>query len=174
MIGADIHFRTVTPEGVGICADTILKRRGQPSAGPQSRVVQKLGHKRARGPDIRPDFLKRRGERGRRLGMMIDNHRKIHVVECRAVMRLRIHNGETLRAGGERRFPFDHGNAQIAQHGQIVRARHFVDAADSHTVHPLADQPLKGKGSGNSVRVGADQHHPVVIPVEQGLQFGQT
>lgn len=142
--------------------------------GRSSALYRNSAHQRAGGADIRPDFLKRRGERRRRLGMVIDNHRKVHVVKCRAVMRLGIHNGETLKAGRERRFPFDHGNAQIAQHGQIVRARHLVDPGDGHAVHALADQPLEGEGPGNRIGIGADQHHPVVIPVEQGLQFGQT
>ena len=105
---------------------------------------------------------------------MIDDDGKIHVVKGGAVMRLGIDDGETLKPGSKRGHPFDDRNAKIAQHGQIVRTRHFIDAGYGYAVYALADQALKGKGSGNGVRIGADQHHPVIISVEQSLKFGQT
>ena len=171
LVGAQVGLGALASEGAGIRAYAVLKRRGQESSGPDVGAVQILGHHGAHGAVARTYVLKDRLMRLRGLGMVVDDDGIFHVGKGRAVLRLRIHHGIALELFCQGWTPLHRRDAQMTDHGQIVRPGNLVDVGYGHAAHAGPDEPLQGQGAGQGVRIRHDEYAPGVLAAVELLQF---
>ena len=171
MIGAQVDFGAVAAESPGIGAYAVLERRSQEAARTDIRRIQVFRHHGAGSAAGRPYILVG-GRRGRfRQRVMVDDDGKVYPREVRVMMRLGVHYGEFLHLLPHGRTPLHQRDAQIAEHGEIVRPGDVVHAGQSHVLHPGADDARKSHGTADGVRVCIDEDAPVLVPVQQGIDL---
>ena len=85
--------------------------------------------------------------------VMVDDDGEVYPREVRVMVRLGIHDGELLHLLPHGRAPLHQRDAQIAEHGEIVRPGDVVHPSQSHALHPGTDDARKGHGAADGVRV---------------------
>ena len=167
LVGAQVVLAAGALKGRRIRADAV--EHGQARAGAHAQGLEKAGHHGAGGPDAGPDVAENRGaDRARevRQRVVVDDQVIGQAREGLVVRRLGVHHAEAVELSRLFRLPGLGRDAQVTDHGQIVRPGHFVDAHDVHAVHLVQHEPFERHGRGQGVRVGVDHNAPAVVLVQ--------
>ncbi len=166
LIRAQILFTAGTLKARGIRANAVEQRGGQKRGGPHAQGLKQAGQYAAGRAHVGADVAEcpfGEGCRQIRGRMVVNDAAKAQGRKSLTVRGLGIHHGEMVVGGRLFRLPEPGRDAQITDHGQIVRPGHFVDAHDVHAAHLVQHEPLERHSRSQGVRIGIDHDAPAVI-----------
>ncbi|MEI3477810.1 MAG: hypothetical protein V8Q84_00350 [Bilophila sp.] len=106
--------------------------------------------------------------------MVIDDDGKGDTLKSRVVVRLPVHHRKARGLIFEAVGQGQHGDAQIADHRQIVGPGNLVDARYGDFTHPMRHDPFQRHCGRHRVGIGVDDDEPVFITGKKFLQLHKT